>query len=99
VQIYVLCENRERVMKPGMFVTTRFSESTGEAILIPASALYQMEETSFVFVCLGDNKYIKRRVEVDGTDSNRVIIKSGLRAPDEIVTEGGSLLLDIKTQL
>jgi cobalt-zinc-cadmium efflux system membrane fusion protein len=99
VQIYVLCENRERIMKPGMFVTTRFSESAANVILIPSSALYQMEETSFVFVCLGDDKYIKRRVEVDGTDSNRVIIKSGLSAPDEIVTEGGSFLLDIKTQL
>ena len=60
VQIYVLCENRERVMKPGMFVTTRFSESTGECNTYSCkSALYQMEETSFVFVCLGDNKYHK----------------------------------------
>jgi membrane fusion protein, heavy metal efflux system len=99
VQIYVLCENNERIMKPGMFVTTRFSESAGDAILVPASALYQLEETSFVFAFLGNDKYTKRKVEVGGTDSNRVIIKSGLRPDDEIVIEGGSLLLDIKTQL
>lgn len=99
VQIYVLCENRERVMKPGMFVTTRFSESTGNAILIPASSLYQMEESSFVFMSLGKDKYIKKRVEVNGTDSNRVVIKSGLNTDDEIVIEGGSLLLDINDKL
>lgn len=99
VQIYVLCENRERIMKPGMFVTTRFSESTGNAILVPASSLYQMEESSFVFVFLGNDKYIKRSVVVNGTDSNRVIIKAGLYPDDVIVIEGGSLLLDIKSPL
>lgn len=99
VQIYVLCENRERVMKPGMFVSTRFYESAGDVILVPAAALYQMEETSFVFVFLGNDKYIKRKVEVDGTDSSRVIIKSGLRPDDVIVIEGGSLLMDLKDQL
>lgn len=99
VQIFILCDNIERIMKPGMFVTSTFSENSGDVILVPASSLYQMEETSFVFVSLGNDKYIKRRVEVNGTDSNRVIIKSGLKPYDEIVIEGGSLLLDIKTQL
>jgi membrane fusion protein, heavy metal efflux system len=98
VQIYVLCENRERIMKPGMFVTTQFSESTGNAILVPVSSLYQMEETSFVFISLGNDRYVKRCVEVNGTDSNRVIIKTGLNPDDEIVIEGGSLLLDMKSQ-
>jgi hypothetical protein len=42
---------------------------------------------------------LKRRVDVDGTDSNRVIIRAGLKPDDEIVIEGGSLLLDIKNNL
>jgi membrane fusion protein, heavy metal efflux system len=99
VQIYILCENGDRIMKPGMFVTTRFSINPGNVIMIPAGSLYQMEESSFVFVFLGDDKYVKRCVEADGTDSNRVIIKSGLSPFEEIVTEGGSLLLEINTQL
>jgi cobalt-zinc-cadmium efflux system membrane fusion protein len=99
VQVYVSCENRERIMKPGMFVTTRFSESTGNAILIPTSSLYQTEESSFVFIYLGNDKYSKRAIEVDGTDSNQVIIKTGLNPGDEVVIEGGSLLLDLKNQL
>jgi membrane fusion protein, heavy metal efflux system len=82
-----------------MFVTTRFTECSGNAILVPASSLYQMEETSFVFISLGNNKYTKRSVEVNGTDSNRVIIKAGLNPDDEIVIEGGSLLLDIKSRI
>jgi|WetSurMetagenome_2_1015567.scaffolds.fasta_scaffold39175_1 membrane fusion protein, heavy metal efflux system len=99
VQIYVLCENWEHIMKPGMFVTTCFIESSGDAIIVPVTSLYQMEKTSFVFIHLGNDRYAKQRVEVDGTDSNRVIIKSGLKSDDEIVVEGGSLLLDIQNQI
>ena len=99
VQIYVLCENSDRVMKPGMFVSTQFSEKTDGVILVPSGSLYQMEETSFVFVYLGEDQYVKRHVEVNGTDGGRVIIKGGLKPGDEIVTEGGSLLLDLKTKL
>jgi membrane fusion protein, heavy metal efflux system len=96
VQIFVLCDNTDRIMKPGMFVTSTFSENRAEVILVPTSSLYQLEGASFVFISLGNNKFLKRIVEVNGTDSNRVIIKSGLRPSDEIVTEGGSLLLEIK---
>ena len=98
VQIYVLCENSDRVMKPGMFVTTHFSESTDNVILIPSTSLYQMEETSFVFVYLGNDKFVKRHVEVNGTDGDRVIIKAGLKPGEEIVIEGGSLLAGFKNK-
>lgn len=99
VQIYVLCENSDRIMKPGMFVSTQFSENTYGVILVPSGSLYQMEESSFVFVYLGNDKYVKRNVVVNGTDGERIIIKSGLKSGDEIVTEGGSLLLDLNTKL
>jgi cobalt-zinc-cadmium efflux system membrane fusion protein len=96
VQVYVLCKNTERIMKPGMFVSTRFSDTSDDAILIPTSSLFQLEENSFVFISLGNDRYLKRKVEVSGTDSNRVIIKAGLYPNDEIVVEGGILLLDLK---
>jgi membrane fusion protein, heavy metal efflux system len=98
VQVFVLCDNSDRVMKPGMFVTTEFSEHLDNAILIPTSSLFQMEETSFIFTYLGQNKYLKRIVEVNGTDadSDRVILKSGLKPDDVVVVDGGILLLDLK---
>jgi cobalt-zinc-cadmium efflux system membrane fusion protein len=99
VQVYVLCKNNDRIMKPGMFVTTQYSEDKEDAILIPTTALYQMEETSFVFLHKGNNRFLRRNVEVDGTDAKRVIIKAGLKPDDEIVIEGGSLLLDILPRL
>jgi cobalt-zinc-cadmium efflux system membrane fusion protein len=99
VEIYVLCENMEHIMKPGMFVTTCFTETLGETILVPVTSLYQMEKTSFVFVHLGNNRYTKQSVQIDGSDNDRVLIKSGLKNDDEIVVEGGSFLLDIQNQI
>jgi membrane fusion protein, heavy metal efflux system len=99
VQVYVLCKNNDRIMRPGMFVTTQYSENREDAILIPTSSLYQLEETSFIFLHLGNNRFLRRNVEVNGTDNNRVIINSGLKSGDEIVIEGGSLLLDIQSRL
>jgi cobalt-zinc-cadmium efflux system membrane fusion protein len=96
VQIFILCENSERKMKPGMFVTSTFSENRLDVIMVPASSLYQMEGSSFVFLSLGNDKFLRRKVITDGTDGNQVLIRAGLNPSDEIVAEGGSLLLDIR---
>ncbi len=94
VRIYVLCENHERTMKPGMFVTTQFSGIPDSSILIPATAVLQMENDCFVFVSLGNNKYSKRAIEISGTDNGNVIIKSGLNPSEVIVVNGGIYLLE-----
>ena len=96
VQVYVLSDNAERNMKPGMYVTTQFTEDRENAILIPESALFQMEQSAFVFVDIGNSRYLKRKVEVGVNDGNRVIVKKGLKPGEDIVTDGGILLLDIK---
>lgn len=96
VQVYVLCENNDRIMKPGMFVTTQFSEISDDIILIPSSSVLQLEDRSFVFICLGINKFFKRSVEIAGTDNDQVILKSGLSTSDEIVIQGGIFLLEAK---
>ncbi len=99
VQIYILCKNHERIMKPGMYVTTQYCENENDAILVPANSIYQLENGNFVFLHKGGNKFLRQVVEVAGTDNDRVIIKTGLVTNDEIVVDGGSLMLDIKTRL
>jgi cobalt-zinc-cadmium efflux system membrane fusion protein len=94
VQVFIECGNNNKSMKPGMYVTAQFSEITQSSILIPSSSVLQMEENSFVFVRLGKNKYLKRTISTAGTDNDRVLVKSGLNAGDEIVTEGGFYLLE-----
>lgn len=94
VQVHVLCDNSSRIMKPGMFVTTMFSGISNNVIRIPSSSVLQMRDSSFVFVSLGENRYLKRPVEIAITENDSVILKSGLKGSDEIVAQGGILLLE-----
>lgn len=97
VQVYILCNNNSRILRPGMYVTTQYSEYENDAILVPANSLYQLEDCNYVFLRKGENKFLRHKVEVTGTDNDSVIIKTGLVKNDEIVVDGGSLMLDIKT--
>lgn len=96
VEVFIECANNGRNLKPGMYATVQFTEKADSSILIPASAVLQMEESSFVFVKSKGNGYLKRMVQTSGTDNDRIIIKSGLRADEEIVTEGAFYLLEAK---
>lgn len=96
VEVFIECENKGRNLKPGMYVTAQFSETADNSILIPASAVLQLEESSFVFVKSKDNGYLKRLIETSGTDNDKIILKSGLKPGEEIVSEGGFYLLDAK---
>jgi membrane fusion protein, heavy metal efflux system len=94
LQVYIECNNSSRNLKPGMYVTTQFAESTNNAILISNTSVLQMEGSSFVFVKLTGNKYVKRLIETSGTDNDKAILKSGLKVNEEIVSQGGFYLLE-----
>ncbi len=96
VEVFIECANSGRNLKPGMYTTVRFSQKADRSILVPASAVLQMEESNFVFVKSGENGYLKRMISTSGTDNDRIIVKSGLKTDEEIVTEGGFYLLEAK---
>jgi cobalt-zinc-cadmium efflux system membrane fusion protein len=94
VQVYIECANADHSLKPGMYVSVRFIEQPKENILIPSTAVFQKEEESFVFVDAGNGRYVKRDVKITGTGSGRLLMKSGLKPGERIVSEGGYFLLD-----
>jgi cobalt-zinc-cadmium efflux system membrane fusion protein len=96
VQVLIECNNTDRTLKPGMYVTVDFVNAPTQALLIPTSAVLQMNDESFVFVEAAPNKYVKRKIETANTDHDQVVIKSGLKPGDQIVTSGGFYLLDDK---
>jgi membrane fusion protein, heavy metal efflux system len=96
VEVFIECANSGRNLKPGMYATVQFTEKADNSILIPASAVMQMEESSFVFVKSSGNSYSKRMIKTAGTDNDLIILKSGLKADEEIVTEGAFYLLEAK---
>ncbi len=96
VEVFIECSNSGRNLKPGMYATVQFTEKADNSILIPLSAVLQMEESCFVFVKTGNNRYLKRMIKTLATDNDQVILKSGLKADEEIVTEGAFYLLEAK---
>jgi membrane fusion protein, heavy metal efflux system len=94
VQVLVECDNKDRIMKPGMFVSAIFRHSIDSALVIPSKAIFQHDDASFVFLHLGGSRYLKRRIEILTGDKDSVIVKTGLSSGDEIISYGGFYLLE-----
>jgi len=93
VQVLIECRNTDRIMKPGMYVTVQFNHIVKDAIVIPSRAIYQMDDAGYVFLDLGKNRFLKRKIEILTQDNDKALIKSGLEPGEEIIINGGLYLL------
>jgi membrane fusion protein, heavy metal efflux system len=93
VEVYIECENQDRMLKPGMFVTISFAHLIKNAIVVPSTAVLMQEDKSFVFMQAGDHVFIRKQVTVfsNGSDKN-LIISSGIESGSAVVAEGGIYL-------
>lgn len=96
IQVLMACNNSDYALKPGMYASVNFIDAAVHSILVPLTAILQMNEASFVFVRTAEGKYIKRKVEIGNTAGDRVVVKSGLNAGETIVSAGGFYLLEAK---
>ncbi len=96
VKVFIECENKDRSLKPGMYVTAEFSEGSNRSILIPSTAVFQEAESNYVFLNTGNDKLVRHMVGIEGSDREKLIVRSGLSDGDVIVINGGSLLLGAK---
>ena len=94
VKVFIECANTNRIIKPGMYVRIQFENVPQKVIAIPSTSVFQDEDKSFVFVKTGKNQFKKQPVEIAETDELNIILKSGLKPSDKIVTEGGIFLLE-----
>lgn len=96
VQVLIVCENKDHALKPGMYVTVKFVDTPAETLFVPAKAVLQFNDKSYVWVQIGKNKYVKRYVETGITAKDNVQILSGLSNGDTVISEGAFYLLDAK---
>lgn len=94
VQVLIECDNSDRLMKPGMFVTALFNHNIENAIVISSKAIFQRDDASYVFVHLQKNKYVKRKIDILTGNQDSVLVKSGLAPGEEIIVNGGFYLLE-----
>ena len=85
--------NADGRLKPGMFATVALQSGTIEsALLVPATAVVANGGTRNVFVQKAPDGYQQRAVETGDEVGGWVVVRSGLREGERVVTQGGVLL-------
>ncbi len=104
-------DNREGLLRPGMYgqvdVTTRAagrapaaggSGSGGSALVVPAEAVVNTGEVSYVFLARGEGHFEPRRVWTGRGDGDRITVLKGLAEGDTVVSSA-SFLIDSESRL
>ena len=93
IEVLVECDNKDRLLKPGMYVNTRFEQLPAASIFIPAKAVLQFNDKSFVWVQLAPHTFIRRYVQTGVTENEQIQIIQGLSNGEQIIGEGAFYLL------
>jgi len=88
-------QNRNDLLKPGMFVRVAMDLGEVEAFVVPANAVLVQEGTNIRYVFVADNGSAKRVEVVIGKrfDENFELLSESLKGGDQLITEGQSRLL------
>jgi Cu(I)/Ag(I) efflux system membrane fusion protein len=92
-------DNRDGLLRPGMYgrveVSTRRATA---ALVVPAEAVVNTGEISYVFVARGGGRFEPRRVWTGGGDGDRITVLQGLVEGDTVVASA-SFLIDSESRL
>ncbi|WP_333886494.1 efflux RND transporter periplasmic adaptor subunit [Sphingobacterium siyangense] len=92
IEVLIACENADRDLKPGMYVNAEFERQTTPTLFIPAKAVFQFNDKSFVWVKTSSNTFVKRFVTTGVTEGDAIQILTGLVPQEQIVGEGAFYL-------
>jgi len=87
--------NPQGIIRSGSSTTVRFPNAVKDAILIPQSATYELQDKRFAVVVDKDGKTKTVAITVmENTPGNYYIVQSGLKAGDQVALEGVATLQD-----
>ena len=94
ISMRAVAENKEHLLKPGMFVTIELS---GEAdrqpvVQIPTTSVLEYQSSQFVFVHQGGEKFQRREMKLGQSNQRQSVVLSGLNEGESVVVEGGFIL-------
>ncbi|CAA9196590.1 efflux RND transporter periplasmic adaptor subunit [Flavobacterium collinsii] len=87
--------NPKSIIRSGNSTTVRIPNEVNEAIIIPQSATFELQDKLFAVVVGKDGKTKNTNITVlENTAGNYYVVKSGLQTGDQIVLEGVAALKD-----
>jgi multidrug efflux system membrane fusion protein len=94
IQIKATFSNDDNALWPGQFVNVALilARQPG-ALVVPAQAVQSGQKGQFVFVVKADQTVEARPVVTGASDGSDVVIASGVRAGERVVTDGQLRLL------
>lgn len=99
VDVRVQVPNRRGELRPGMSASARFDlpnqavpAGTGPRVLVPRTAVQELNQASVVFVPAGDRRFKAQPVTLGSSYGNEVEIVSGISVGDRIVVQGAFTL-------
>lgn len=93
VQVRTVVPNPRELLKPNMFVRVIIAAGGGSAVTVPLEALQEHGGEQVVFVVQSAEAYQRRPVRVGPTLGDQVVIESGLKPGERVVTRGAYQLL------
>lgn len=81
-------------LRPGGFASIEINSGAVVAPRLPESAILSDANGSYVFVVDGDNKIVRRPVEVGMITDDGIIVSSGLDGSERIVARAGGFLTE-----
>jgi len=92
--VQAIFDNKEKMLRPGQFVKIRIrTETLKDAVVVPQSAVNQMQNIYQVFVLTSENKLEPRIVEVGDRIGSNWVVEKGLSAGEKVVTLGNVNLI------
>ena len=93
VEVRIAVDNADGRLKPGMFADVEIVTTIlDNVLLLPDGALQTDGENQIVFVAVDGNKFERRVVKLGLEQSGRVQILDGVKAGENVVTEGSFIL-------
>lgn len=93
IEVRCLIDNRAGLLKPEMYTVTKIAAGERQrALVVPKSALQDLDGRSVLFVARDEKSFEKREVRTGRQSGELVEILDGLRTGEKVVTSGGFLL-------
>ena len=92
VKVRVVLANPQLKLKPQMFANISIDRSNVRGFLIPSSAVIHEDNADSVYVQTSPGQYERRPVKLGQMQQDNVVVLSGLRDGDQVVSLGAALL-------